>query len=66
MYYKQIKGISSLKDFLHCAFLWKNWIKIEWVSTWKWLKKIALQENSSVKTICNRNNRCQNKFWLKK
>ena len=66
MYYIQIKGISSLKDFLHYAFLWINWIKTKWLLTWKWLKTIAIQENTSVQTICSRNKRCETKFWLEK
>jgi hypothetical protein len=66
IYFKQIKGISSLKDFLHYAFLWINWIKSKWVLTWKWLKTIALQEKTSIQTICSRNKRCQSKFWLEK
>jgi len=66
MYYKQIKGISSFKDFLHYAYLWKNWVKSNWVLTWKGLKTIAIQEKTTIQTVCNRNKRCQSKFWLEK
>jgi len=66
MYFKQIKGLASFKDFLHNAYLWKNWVKSKWILTGKWLNTIARQQNTTIQTICNRNKRCQSKFWLEK
>jgi len=66
MYYDKIQGLSSFRDFLHYAYLWKNWVKSKWVSTGKWLRTIANNQNTTVQTICKRNKRCEKKFWLEK
>lgn len=62
--YKNIKGINSLKDFLHYAYLGKMWIDTDKVKTWKWLYAIARDTKTSITTVCNKNKKCVKIFWL--
>lgn len=64
--YKKITWINSLKDFLHYAFLGKNWIESEGITTSKWIRKIANETHTTMQTVCNRNKRCETNFWLEK
>lgn len=73
--YNQIRTITDLKDFIHCSRLGRTWISKKtnkkMIYTWKWLLKIATDNNSTISTICNRNKRAKkfgleykNRYWV--